>query len=134
MVRRACDGVRGAIAAPWPASGAQLTGHAWPAAGGLQTWAAADLLVGPVGMEYRRLGGAASRVHAAAARGEGWGWRREGKGSGPGEVRLLGDLLLGDDPPNLEDTQDIHHHLGEEDLAGGGGDASECVSAGGGVA
>lgn len=48
----ACDDVRGATAAPWPTSEALLTGHAWPAAGGLQTWAAADLLVGPVGMEY----------------------------------------------------------------------------------
>lgn len=54
VVLRACDGVRGATAAPWPASGAQLTGHAWPAAGGLRTWAGADLLVGPVGMEYLR--------------------------------------------------------------------------------
>lgn len=52
VVLRACDGVHGATAAPWPASGAQLTGHAWPAAGGLRTWAVADLLVGPVGMEY----------------------------------------------------------------------------------
>lgn len=52
VVLRACDGVRGATAAPWPASGAQLTGHAWPAAGGLRTWAVVDLLVGPVGMEY----------------------------------------------------------------------------------
>lgn len=52
VVLRACDGVRGATAAPWLASGAQLTGHAWPAAGGLRTFAAADLLVDPVGMEY----------------------------------------------------------------------------------
>lgn len=52
VVLRACDGARGATAAPWPASGVQQTGHAWPAAGGLRTWAAADLLVGPVGMEY----------------------------------------------------------------------------------
>lgn len=60
---------------------------------------------------YQRLGGAAFRVHVAAGRGEGWGWRQEGKGSGPGEVQLPGDLLPGDGPPNLEDTQDIHHHL-----------------------
>lgn len=72
MVLRACDGGRGATAAPWPASGAQLTGHAWPAAGVLRTFAVADLLVVPEGMEYRRLGGAASRVHAAD-RGVGWG-------------------------------------------------------------
>lgn len=148
VVLRACDGVRGATAAPWPASGAQLTGHAWPAAGELRTWAVADLLVGPVGMEYleetqtkdlirrsgrartdktgcdiivnesrywprayRRLGGAASRVREAAGPGEGWGWRRAGKGSGPGEVQLPGDLLPVDGPRNLEDTQDIHHHL-----------------------
>lgn len=52
VVLRACDGVRGATAAPWPAFGAQQTGHAWPAAGGLRTWAVADLLVSPVGMEY----------------------------------------------------------------------------------
>lgn len=52
VVLRACDGVRGATAAPWPASGAQLTGHAWPAGGGLRTWAVADLLVDPEGMEY----------------------------------------------------------------------------------
>lgn len=57
-----------------------------------------------------------------------------GKGSGPGEVQLPGDLLPGGGPPNLEDTQDIHHHLGEEDLAGGGVGGSEYVSAGGGVA
>lgn len=135
MVLRACDGVRGATAAPWPAAGAQLTGHAWLAAGGLLTWAVAGLLVGPVGMEYRRLGGAASRVHAVAGQGEGWGWRRVGRGNGPGEVQgLPGDLLPVDGPPTLEDTQDIHHHLGEEDLAGGGVDGSEYVSAGGGVA
>lgn len=134
MVLRACDGGHGATAAPWPASGAQLTGHAWPAAGVLLTWVVADLPVDPEGMEYRRLGGAASRVHAAAGRGEGWGWRRAGKGSGPGEVQLPGGLLPGDGPPNLEDTQDIHHHLGEEDLAGGGGDGSEYASAGGGAA
>lgn len=60
---------------------------------------------------YRRLGGAAFRVHVVAGQGEGWGWRQEGKGSGPGEVQLPGDLLPGDGPPNLEDTQDIHHHL-----------------------
>lgn len=65
-VLRACGGARGATAAPWPVSGAQLTGHAWPAAGGLPTWGVADLPVAPVGMEYRRLGGAASRVRAAA--------------------------------------------------------------------
>lgn len=52
MAPHACDDVRGATAAPWLTSGAQLTGHAWPAAGGLRTWAVADLLVGPVGMEY----------------------------------------------------------------------------------
>lgn len=52
MVLRACDGVRGATAAPWPAAGAQLIGHAWLAAGELRTWAVAGLLVGPVGMEY----------------------------------------------------------------------------------
>lgn len=52
MVLRACDGGHGATVAPWPASGAQLTGRAWPAAGGLQTWVVADLLVDPVGMEY----------------------------------------------------------------------------------
>lgn len=52
MVLHACDGGRGATAAPWLASAAQLTGHAWPAAGVLRTWAAADLLVDPVGMEY----------------------------------------------------------------------------------
>lgn len=52
VVLRACDGGRGATAAPWPASGAQLTGHAWPAAGVLRTFAVADLLVDPVGMEY----------------------------------------------------------------------------------
>lgn len=34
----ACGGVRAATAAPWPASAAQPTGHAWPAAGGLLTW------------------------------------------------------------------------------------------------
>lgn len=51
-VLRACGGARGATAAPWPASGAQLTGHAWPGAGGLLTWGVADLPVGPVGMEY----------------------------------------------------------------------------------
>lgn len=134
VVLRACDGARGATAAPWPASGVQQTGHAWPAAGGLRTWAAADLLVGPVGMEYRRLGGAASRVHAAAGRGEGWGWRRAGKGSEPGEVLLPGGPLPVDGPPSLEDTQDIHHHLDGEGLAGGGGDVSEYASAGGGVA
>lgn len=134
MVLRACDGVHGATAAPWPASGAQLTGHAWPVAGGLQTWVVADLLVGPVGMGYRRLGGAASRVHVAAGRGEGWGWRRVGKGSGPSEVQLPGDLLPVGGPRNLEDTQDIHHHLGEGDLAGEGGDASEYANAGGGAA
>ena len=52
VVLRACDGGRGATAAPWPASGAQLTGHAWPAAGVLRTFAVADLLVVPAGMEY----------------------------------------------------------------------------------
>ena len=52
VVLRACDGARGATAAPWLASGAQQTGRAWPAAGGLRTWAAADLPVGPAGMEY----------------------------------------------------------------------------------
>lgn len=52
MVLRACGGGRGATAAPWPASGAQLTGHAWPAAGVLRTWAVAGPLVDPVGMEY----------------------------------------------------------------------------------
>lgn len=52
MVLRACDGAHGATAAPWPTFGAQLTGHAWPAAGGLRTWVVADLRVGPVGMEY----------------------------------------------------------------------------------
>lgn len=84
----------------------------------------AGLLVGPEGMEYRRLGGAASRVHAVAGQGEGWGWRRAGRGSGPGEVQLPGDLLPVDGPQTL----------GEEDLAGGGGDGSEYVSAGGGAA
>lgn len=34
----ACGGVHAATAAPWPVSAALLTGHAWPAAGGLQTW------------------------------------------------------------------------------------------------
>ncbi len=52
VVLRACDGGREATAAPWPASAAQWTGHAWPADGVRQTWAVADLLVGPVGMEY----------------------------------------------------------------------------------
>lgn len=47
----ACDDGHGATAAPWPTSEAQLTGRAWPAAGVLRTWAAADLLVDPVGME-----------------------------------------------------------------------------------
>lgn len=60
---------------------------------------------------YRRLDGEAFHVRVAAGRGEGWGWRRAGTGSGPGEVRLLGGLLPGDGPPNLEDTQGIHHHL-----------------------
>lgn len=36
--RHACGGVRAATAAPWPVSAALLTGRAWPAAGGLQTW------------------------------------------------------------------------------------------------
>lgn len=134
MVLRACDGVHGATAAPWPTFGAQLTGHAWPAAGGLQTWVVADLRVDPVGMEYQRLGGAASRVRVAAGRGGGWVWHRAGRGSGPGEVQLPGDLLPADGPPNLGDTQDIHHHLGEEGLAGGGVDESEYASAGGGAA
>lgn len=52
MAPHAYDDVRGATAAPLPTSGAQLTGHAWPAAGGLRTWAVADLLVVPEGMEY----------------------------------------------------------------------------------
>ena len=50
-VLRACDGVRGATAAPLPASGARPTGRAWPAAGGLLTWEVEDLLVGPGDME-----------------------------------------------------------------------------------
>lgn len=84
-------------------------------------------------MEYQKLGVAASRVRAAAGPGEGWGWRRVGKGSVPGEVRP-GDLLPADERRHLEDTQDIHHHLGVRDLAGGGEDGSEYVSAGGGAA
>lgn len=134
VVLRACDGVRGATVAPWPAFGAQLTVHAWPAAGGLQTWVVAYLLGDPVGMVYRRLGGAASRVRVVAGRGADWGWRRVGKGSGQGGVLLPGDQLPGGGPPNLKDTQGIHHHLGEGDLAGGGGGGSEYASAGGGVA
>lgn len=59
---------------------------------------------------YRRRGGAASRARAAAG-GGGWGWRRAGTGSGPGAVRQPGDLRPGGGPPNLEDTQGIHHHL-----------------------
>lgn len=59
---------------------------------------------------YQKLGVAASRVRAAAGPGEGWGWRRVGKGSVPGEVQP-GDLLPADGRRNLEDTQDIHHHL-----------------------
>lgn len=81
------------------------------------------LLVDPVGMEYRKLGVAASRVRAVAGPGEGWGWRRAGKGSEPGEVQP-GDLLPAGGPRSL----------GEGDLAGGGGDGSEYVSAGGGAA
>lgn len=132
-VLRACDGVRGATAAPWPASGAQQTGHAWPAAGGLRTFAVEDLLVVLAGMEYRKPGGEAFRVLADAGRGERWGCRRAGKGSEPGEGLLQGDLMPGDGPRSLEDTQDIRH-LGKEDLAGGGGDGSEYASAGGGAA
>lgn len=59
---------------------------------------------------YRRRGGAASRARAAAGGGR-WGWRRAGTGSGPGAVRQPGDLRPGGGPPNLEDTQGIHHHL-----------------------
>lgn len=133
-VLRACDGVRGATAAPSPAAGAQPTGRAWPAAGVPRTWAVEDLPVGPEGKEYQRLGDAASRVRAAAGPGAGWGWRRAGRGSGPSGVRLPGGLRPADGPPNLEDTQDIHHHLGVGGLAGGGGGVSGCVSAGGGAA
>lgn len=52
VVPHAWDGDRGAIAAPWPAAGVQLIGHAWLAVGVLLTWAVADLLVDPAGMEY----------------------------------------------------------------------------------
>lgn len=134
MVLRACDGVRGATAAPWPASGAQQTGHAWPAAGGRQTWAGADLPAALVGTEFRKPGGAASRVRADSGRAERWGWRRAGKGSEPGEVLLPGDPLPGGGPQSPEDTQDIRRHLGAAGLAGGGVDGSEYESAGGGVA
>lgn len=131
---RAYDDVRGATAAPWPASGAQPTGRAWPAAGGPRTWEGAGLLVVPVGMAYQKLGVAASRVHAAAVPGAGWGWHREGRESAPGEVRLPEGLRPADGPPSLENTQDIHHHLGAEGLAGAGGGVSGCASAGGGGA
>ena len=36
--RHACGGVHAATAAPWPASAAQPTGRAWPAAGGPTKW------------------------------------------------------------------------------------------------
>lgn len=125
-VLRACDGARAATAAPWPASGVQRTERAWPAAGGLRTSVAAAR----GGMEYRRLGGAASRVHAGCL-AERWGWRRGGKGSEPDEGLRGG--LPGDGPQSLEDTLNTPH-LGEEGLAGGGVGVSEYASAGGGVA
>lgn len=52
LALRACDGVRGATAAPSPAAGAPPTGRAWPEAGGLLTFVVEDLLAGPVDMEY----------------------------------------------------------------------------------
>lgn len=52
LVLRACDGVRGATAAPSPAAGAPPTGRAWPEAGGLLTFVVEDLLAVPVDMEH----------------------------------------------------------------------------------
>lgn len=77
---------------------------------------------------YRRRGGVAFRVHAAAGRGEGWGWHQVGKGSGPGEVQQPGDLLPVDGARNLEDTQDIHHHLLGVRVLGSGHSFQDSVS------
>lgn len=48
-VLRACGGARAATAAPWPASEAPPTGHAWPAADGQRTWAVPGPQGGPGG-------------------------------------------------------------------------------------
>lgn len=90
--------------------------HTREGGGGGSAWAETNHgcdvdIRGGGGWAHRRPGGGASRVRAAAVPAGGWGWRRGGTGSGPGEVRLPGGLLPGDEPPNLEDTQDIHHHL-----------------------
>lgn len=120
----ACGGVHAAIAVPWPVSAALPTGHAWPAAGGLQTWGVGWPRAGLGGREYQKLDDEASRAHGGAVQAEGWGGCQGDRESEPGEGQqsrgrpagALGLLNLGGGGP-----------------AGGGGGASGCVSAGDGA-
>lgn len=81
----ACGGVHAATAAPWPVSAALLTGHAWPAAGGLQTWG--------VGWPQAGLGGRGylpNTKQPSVQKGQGSGQDEAGK-----EVRSGDSLLRG---------------------------------------
>ena len=98
---RACGGVRAATAAPWPVSAALLTGHAWPAAGGPQTWGVGWPQAGLGGRGYlpdterplRQRGQGSGRDAAGEEVRSGDGLPRRGAGGlltpqGPGEQVL----------------------------------------------
>lgn len=92
---RACGGVRAATAAPWPVSAALLTGRAWPAAGGPQTWGVGWPQAGLGGRGYQKLDDEASRAHGGAVQAEGWGGCRGGRESEPGEGQRSGGQPAG---------------------------------------
>lgn len=122
--RHACGGVRAATAAPWPVSAALLTGRAWPAAGGLQTWGVGWPRAGLGDRGYQKLDDEASRAHGGAVQAEGWGECRGGRESEPGE-----DQRSGGQPAGALGLLS----LGGGGPAGGGGGVSGCGSAGGGA-